>query len=216
MVLNDEVLSFTPELLKEYALVKIFQLTASLLLACGFFFLLYVINAIAITIISKKLGFSKPYIGWIPLASPYVEGKIYDYMRSKKLDKTSTRIHYLMINLAYVIVWAGSYLYSFIVSVNQCMEIYNTGKIPLELMSGTTDPNYTAVSAVLVVLSIAVAYFRLRTLFVAYICFDKKKGMFFVVISAIFPVITPFLYFSLAKRNPVNTSLDALGKRFGL
>ncbi|MBE6669521.1 MAG: hypothetical protein E7601_04875 [Ruminococcaceae bacterium] len=215
MVLQDEVLSYTPELLKDYALIKIFQLTASLVLALGFFFFLYVVNSVALTVISKKLKFSNPYIAWIPLASPYLEGKIYDRMKSEKLDKSSTRIHYLMLNFAYVILFAGSYLYNFITSINQCITIYETGAIPLELMSGAANPNYTAVSAVMVVLSIAVAYFRLRTLFVSYICFDKKKGMFFVIISAIFPFITPFLYFSLAKLTPVNTSFDKLGEKFG-
>ena len=101
MVLQDEILTYTPEQLKEYAAAMIFQLLSMLASFVGIFIFLYIINGIALTAISKKLKFQSSYIAWIPLAAPYVEGKIGDYMRSNKLDKTHTRIHYLMFNFMY-------------------------------------------------------------------------------------------------------------------
>lgn len=207
MVLTDDILVYTPDQLKDYAMSMMAQLTLMLFAALGMFFILYILSAIALSTISKKLKFNNPYIAWIPLAAPYVEGKIYDYMKSDKLDKSSTRIHYPMLNIVYSLLWCGNYLYTFLTSISQCLEMYNTGTIPMSLMGSTSTPIEYAITALITVLSILLAFFRIKSLIFAYICFDKNRGGFLLLLSAIFPYITPFLYFSLSKLTPVNTKL---------
>jgi len=215
MVLKDEVFTYTPEMIKNMAAAKIFELMNTLFIGAAVIFALYVVNAIAMTVIARKMKFPCPAVAWIPLASPYIEGRLFDSMRSDDLKKSNTRMHYLMLNIAYVALCAGAYFYSFSISMNQCIEMYNTGALPLSIMSGTPDPTYTAVYAVMSVLAIVVTYFRSRTLFMAHVCFDKKKGMFLSTIVSIFiPALTPFFYFSLSKLTPVNKSIDKISTKF--
>jgi len=215
MTLSDEVFTYSPELLKDTALAKIFELTASAFMMLLLFFVLYLVSAISMTTIAKKMKFSSPYVAFIPLASPYIEGRIYDRMRGEKLDKSHSRIHYLMFGIGYSLLWLGTYVYNFITSVNQCIEMYNTGAIPLSLLSETKDPAYMAVYILMVAVGIIVAGFRMRMLFMAHICFDKKKGMFLAsFLSLVFPVVTPFYYYSISKLTPVNFDLDKIDSDF--
>lgn len=217
MTLADEVFSYTPELIREYAAAKIVQLMDMLFIGMGVLFILYVINAFAMGRICRKMRFPSVMCGaaWIPFASPYIEGRIYDFICDKQLKRSNIRIHYMMFNVAFSAAFCGSYMYSLIRSIDQCMEMYNTGTIPISLMSGTSDAAYTAVCALTVVLGIICALFRMKSVIVAHMCFEKSKGLFFSVIIAIFlPFAMPLVYNSISKLEPVNMSMEAMMKKY--
>lgn len=217
MSLADEVFSYTPELIKQYAAAKAVQLVDMLFIGMGVLFVFYLINAFAMGKICRKMQFPSVMSGlaWIPFASPYIEGRIYDVICDKSLKKSNIRIHYTMFNVAFCVSFCGTYLYSLTKSIAQCLEMYNTGTIPISLMSSTTDTAYTAACALTVVLGIIAALFRMKSIIVTHMCFEKNKGLFFAVIVSIFlPFATPLVYNKISKLEPVNMSMAEIMKKY--
>ncbi len=204
----DYLSTLSPDELKEYAALLLVQTGYILLGTALIAFVLYIVRAIALVRISKKLEFENPYSAFIPFGHAYVEGKICDTLRSKNLDKSNMRTHYMMLNIIRSLLNLGYLYYNTMYIVNTYMPIYETGVLDKSAFRGETNLALTAVLAGISILTMIVSYFRAKALSFSYICFEKKKGFSLIFLSFIISEITPFIYWNISKLEPVNKDIE--------
>ena len=203
----EELLNLSPEDLKLYAGAMIFVSFCTLLFQIAIAIVQYAVRAYSLTEIARKLHIDSPSAAYIPFGHAYMEGKICDHMVAPDLNRSRTRVHYSMLNFLYSILNGAYLIFSFNETLNFCRKIYFDGAVPISFLSDENSM-LSFVSILSTVLWFAVAFFRLKTILTLYYCFDKKKGMFLVLLSAVSPIICAFLFLSFKNKPVVRDRLE--------
>ena len=200
----------SPDEIKNIAAYMMLQSYVPIFSTIVVIFISYMMRAYALSKISKKLNFEHTSIAWIPFAHGYVEGYICDYLKSHKLDKSNMRIHYLMLNIIQCTVNMGYLIYNAVHTTSILMPVFETGEITTEALQPTSNTNLIILSVANTILILIVSYFKAKALFYTYVCFDKKNGMVWILLSLVINFINPVLYIILSTREPVNTSIEKI------
>lgn len=208
MSIYETLNGLTPDELKNYAALMLIQTMFMLISTAAVALIVYVLRATALTRIARKLHLDNYSVAWIPLGHAYVEGMICDTLKSINLDKSNMRIHYTMLNIIYAILNVGYLYYNTLYIWETYYPIFETGDLNVTAFENDANYTLTFVFIAMTVLSLVIRYFKLKTLIFSYICFDKKTGFIWVILSLILPEIIPFIYMHLAKLEPVNTSIE--------
>ncbi len=141
----------------------------------------YVLNAFSLYQLAKKRNFKYAWMAWIPLAYLYIIGALIN----DKVKIGSLKIPHAAIVLP-------------LVSVAASLGVILSGSIPF------IGILLSIVILILEAVYIFAAYYRLFKIYV------PKNAVLFTVLSIIFPIVEPFLIFSLRNKTPDFTDIDPL------
>lgn len=206
----QDLQGLSPEEIKNAAAYMMLASYAPIFTTFFVVFVTYVLRAYALSRISAKLHFEHTHIAWIPFGHGYVEGMICDYLKSPSLDKSNTRTHYLMLNIIGFTVNIGYMVYEAVMTTRILLPVFESGEITATALQPASDNNVLILIVANALLTLIVSYFKLKSLFFTFICFDKKDGMIWIALSLVINFINPVLYIILSAREPVNTSIDKI------
>jgi hypothetical protein len=199
----------SPEGIKNLAAMMMLQSYVPIFTTCVVMLISYIMRSYALSKITAKLHFENTNIAWIPFGHGYVEGYICDYLKSNRLDKSNMRIHYLMLNIIHCTVTFGYMIYQAVWTTNILMPVFETGEITTTALQPGSDNNTMLLYVANIILTVIISYFKVKSLFFLYYCFNKRDGMLWIGLSLVVNFINPVLMLILSQREPVNTSIGA-------
>lgn len=174
-----------------------FVLSFIIMLAC------YIFEAIGMYTISKKRGYNKPWLAFIPFANSYLFGAVTDNINAVNGKKSSFRVWLLVLKIINTVI---SFAYSVLVLVPMLMFLIDYidygyyGGLPEMLIAATVIFAFI-ISAVSITYTILI-YIALHKIFS---CYSRKNAVMFTVLNILFG-IAPFILFAIRNNRPLTNA----------
>ena len=162
---------------------------------------LYLLQAIGLYRMAKKVGFSSPWRGFIPFANTFLFGKIAEkYV--KKDGKPSAKFGGLL--LAFEILTLVLAIVTIAFTVSMIFVLVSSGD-ETELAYSIVAPMVTMFISCFVLMGVSIAYIVLYyvALWRIFTAFDYNNATVYFVLSILFSFLGPIFIFVLRNKQPV-------------
>lgn len=182
----------------------------SLLITTVIAIALHIFQAFALYSISKKRGYDKAWLSFIPIVNAYVLGGIYDNIKMHKRTQISNFSS--AVNMANTSVKKSCYkiillvfnVASFLLPIISFWLLYSLiFKVDASTLNGTGAIPFTLSVLFLVPILICSAVFNFIALYGIYSDYSPANSVILLILSILFPYITPILLFSIRSNQSV-------------
>ena len=166
------------------------------LLALGFCFLVYILQALGTYTIANRRGINHPWLAWVPFGNLWILGSISDQYQYVAQGRVKNRRKILVgLQIAMVVL-----LLAFMVFAVYCV-FQNTMGAELPDSMGIMALGMLVFYVVLMVLSILLSVFQYICLYNLFASCDPNSKVGYLLLCIFISVTMPFLVFSCRKKD---------------
>ena len=178
-------------------------MTFALVFSGIFLLVFYILNAVALTGLSKNRGLPNHWIAWIPFADGYAIGRLSDDINLRRGKKTSQRIVLLVMEIL-IVVFIVVLLAIMLPFFFELMELGLSGRLDyyseaevFELMK----PFLVSILVIIALFVVEIIYmvFQYIALYNIYKSYARSNAVVFLVLSILFAPITTTIFLLMIK-----------------
>lgn len=163
-------------------------LAAFVVLAC--FVVMYVFQSIGLYTIAKRRGIANPGLAWVPVAYSWILGSISDQYQYVVRGKVHNH-RKILLGLAIAGFFLGRTGVLFLANYTSVIEAFDWDFFYVGIGIG-----HSAIATVAGLVAAALAVYQYISLYDVYQSCNPQNSVVFLVLSAVFPFLTPFFLFA--------------------